>query len=280
MTVKDIDDEGKPSENEPFLVRTRIYEEDNEDDGGDEDKEDEADQDANEEEEEEEEGKEDNNDGLSPDLELLIHWAEKYYSSVQEELDAVMRRGKIRFELLWAFIEPEDELYLQCPHTEVPMCVTYQSGQEAEDRNHQRCFSLVSRYLNRAKDGQPGYSIRTLSIPYFWGEKDIRDLNVYPLEHHAQEKQIRTELIARGRKYAKLSKVLFSHQRFCGNCFVVNANSEVVVRYAKSRIVLDPDEFAKYPPGKSRVPHAVRLDGDMTWDKLADDDLLICVRRR
>jgi hypothetical protein len=108
-------------------------------------------------------------------------------ASVKDELDAVLNRGKIRFELLWAFFEPFDDLYLHCPHTNVPMCVTYQGGEQGKDDHHQPCFSIISHYLSRSKDGQPGYAMRRTIIPHFWGEKEVKELNIYPLAYEQRE---------------------------------------------------------------------------------------------
>ena len=241
---------------------------DNEGDGDDEDKESQKDEDT--------EHKEVISGKLSPGLKLLTHWAIRYEDSVLKELDAVVNKGKIRFELLWAFFEPGEKLYLQCPHTDVPMCVTFQSGEQTTDNYNEPCFSVTSHYVSRGKDGKPCYTTRKTIIPYFWGEKDIKDLNIYPLSHHANEEELCQDLIARGGKYAELMKDPYSHKMFTGRTFFINAQNEAVVRFADSRIMVDPDSFAKHQPGKHRVPNVMRFQDDMTWDNLDDDKLLIC----
>ncbi|KAH8751644.1 hypothetical protein F5883DRAFT_577668 [Diaporthe sp. PMI_573] len=237
-------------------------------DGDEEDKESQKDEDT--------EHKEVNSGKLSPDLELLIHWAKRYEDSVVEELDAVVNKGKIRFDLLWAFFEPGTKLYLQCPHTDAPMCVTFQSGEQTTDNHNETCFSVTSHYVSRSKDGKPGYTLKKILVPYFWGEKDIKDLNIYPLSYHANEEELRRELIERGRKYARLMKDPYSHKMFTGRTFFINAQNEAVVRFADSRIMVDSDSFVKYPPGRHRVPNVMCFQHDMTWDNLDDKNLLIC----
>jgi hypothetical protein len=193
-----------------------------------------------------------------------------------EELDAVVNKGKIRFDLLWAFFEPGTKLYLQCPHTDAPMCVTFQSGEQTTDNHNETCFSVTSHYVSRSKDGKPGYTLKKILVPYFWGEKDIKDLNIYPLSYHANEEELRRELIERGRKYARLMKDPYSHKMFTGRTFFINAQNEAVVRFADSRIMVDSDSFVKYPPGRHRVPNVMCFQHDMTWDNLDDKNLLIC----
>jgi hypothetical protein len=271
---KDGDEEDKDSQKDKGTKHNEVNsgklspDHDTEGDGDDEDKESRKDEDT--------EHKEVNSGELSQDLELLIHWAERYEDSVLEELDAVVNKGKIRFELLWALFEPNEHLYLQCPHTGVPMCVMFLSGELTTDNNNQPCFSVTSHYVSRAKDGKPGYAIRKTNIPYFWGEKDIKDLNIYPLSHHANEEELRRELIERGGKYARLMKDPYSHKMFYGRAFFINAQHEAVVRFADSRIMVDPDSFAKHPPGRHRVPNVICFLHDMSWDNLSDKSLLIC----
>lgn len=107
----------------------------------------------------------------------------------------------------------------------------------------------------------------------------MRRIVIVPGAGHAGVEQLRTKLIACGRKYAELAKVPFSHRMFCGKSFFLNKNSDVVVRYAESCSMLDPNKFAKHPPGKSRIPPAVRIRGDMAWDMLEEDERLLRLSR-
>ncbi|KAH8745537.1 hypothetical protein F5883DRAFT_529493 [Diaporthe sp. PMI_573] len=135
---------------------------------------------------------------------------------------------------------------------------------------------VTSHYVSRSKDGKPGYTLKKILIPYFWGEKDIKDLNIYPLSYHANEEELRRELIERGRKYARLTKDPYSHKMFTGRTFFINAQNEAVVWFADFCIMVDPDSFVKRPAGKHRVPNVMCFQHDMTWDNLGDNNLLIC----
>lgn len=213
-------------------------------------------------------------ESLSEDFELLIYWAEKYYNSVQADLDAVEKRDKIRFNLLWAFFKPKSVLFSRDTHLGVPLCATYISGLEKTDKHGQPFFEIVSLSLGRAVNGKPEYTRRTISIPYFWGEKEIQDVEAYPLEHHADKERIREKLIRRGHKYVGLSKAEFTHLAFDGTCFFINAKNEEETQYDNHRIIVDAWAFNKFAPAMHPVLKTVPFDKE--WNNLGPDELLIC----
>lgn len=68
-------------------------------------------------------------------------------------------------------------------------------------------FGIIDgNYVDYNGDGF-GYSSKFVLNPEFEGTKKITDIPVYPLKFHPREKEVRLDLISRGRKFESLQGI-------------------------------------------------------------------------
>lgn len=137
---------------------------------------------------------------------------------VQPTLDAIKRirdTGLVIWKDLSLVFPPGKLIIVEDPGA-VQHVARVQDGNTAIDHiTHQQVHRLKFEYVDW--DGKThGFSTRTLDIPEYAGHKKVRvsDLKTMPIEFCPSEEELRTKLIARGRRWSALTGV--EYKQFAG----------------------------------------------------------------
>jgi hypothetical protein len=81
-------------------------------------------------------------------LSLLVNCIKKAYSTTGNHLSALLKKGEITYDLLWALFKPHTSVFTIYPGSEQPRCVEYVSGEERRINQDQRYFHIEYYYLD------------------------------------------------------------------------------------------------------------------------------------
>ena len=239
-------------------------------------------------------------DGKIPDperlkpLNLLIQSIKDAYKSTSDRFDALVKDGKITFDLLWVLLEPNKLLCTTCPGTRKPRCVKYDFGEVKITMEGVRYFELECRYLNF--DGHVfGEVIERLAIEEFRGARPIDNLDAFPLRYHPSKAKLEADLVACGGNFVNM---MGSHHRhYQGTSFFqykrelhrVSVDGRIMIDAAlfrkcnpnyprlQSRILAETDGFGNFFDSLTSQSHSpsVKSNG-MVPSEMKKEDLLIC----
>ncbi|KAF7554225.1 hypothetical protein G7Z17_g3076 [Cylindrodendrum hubeiense] len=124
---------------------------------------------------------------------------------------------------------------------------------------------------------------------YFNGYKELTALNVFPLQYHDEQEEIRQELLSRGRKYISLQGV--HYRKYTGVADVLGKDRNATMlgiddyfpiqkTWIKGRIITDPKTFFEARPGHDIYLEPDHdqyiLDESTTNLSLTDEQYIIC----
>lgn len=137
---------------------------------------------------------------------------------VQPTLDSIKRirdTGLVLWKDLHLIFPPGKLILVEEPGA-VQSVVRVQEGNHCFDpRMHQQVHKLKFEYVDW--DGEThGLRTKTLDIPEYAGHKNVRvlDLKTMPLDFYPSEEELRTKLIARGRRWTSMKDV--DYKQFAG----------------------------------------------------------------
>lgn len=184
-------------------------------------------------------------------LGTLIEYLEQEFAEAKKNLDSMLSKGVITFDLSWALWKPSTLLiysptyrYYDVPSVSVVSCTDKRKSQFSTDSK----YSVDSIFVDF--DGKTlAYKPLKREIQPFNGVVNITSLPFYPLQYHKDEVQIRRLLIDRGAKFVSLQGM--HHKLFTGIAFrLVDGKNETMARSREeqSRIMIDPVGFRKVHP--------------------------------
>lgn len=126
-------------------------------------------------------------------LGLLVDYLKSAYVNTTHRLLQLISKNLITYDLLWAFFKPNALVYATCSATHNPRCLIYNSGEENTTMAGTKSWIMDCNYLdsNGEEVGSPAFK---LYIPKFHGAKRINELEVFPIQFHAQGTSILAEL--------------------------------------------------------------------------------------
>ncbi|KAL7923078.1 hypothetical protein ACQKWADRAFT_326354 [Trichoderma austrokoningii] len=183
-------------------------------------------------------------------LGTLIGYLEQEFSEDKKNLDSMLSKGVITFDLLWALWKPSTLIFSPTYRDhDVP---SVSMLRYAENRKNQSPtdskYSINSVYID--SDGKTfAYKPLKREVQHFNGAVDITSLPSYPLQYHKCEAQIRHSLVERGAKFVSLQGI--HHKSFTGLTFpLVQSKRETLTesREERSRIMVDAAGFRDLYP--------------------------------
>jgi hypothetical protein len=144
---------------------------------------------------------------LKADLNTTLRFIEEQHSNAFREVESLNSYGEITWDLLWALFSPNALIFHYHEITEQPQVFFYRGMEIAYTQTGSKYWAIQADFI--ADSGQKfGYASRPkgFEIHEFEGTRKIRDLTTYPLHFYPNQAELRCELVARGRKYALLSK--------------------------------------------------------------------------
>ncbi|KAH6653673.1 hypothetical protein BKA67DRAFT_328506 [Truncatella angustata] len=103
-------------------------------------------------------------------LGLFMDYVNTLFQPTVEQLSALIARGEITYDLLWALFEPNMEIFTTCLGTDASRCVLFNHCEERTDMNGAKFIYLDTRYLN-SKGKILGEVTTGIKIPYFQGTR-------------------------------------------------------------------------------------------------------------
>ncbi|EHK49105.1 hypothetical protein TRIATDRAFT_172361, partial [Trichoderma atroviride IMI 206040] len=183
-------------------------------------------------------------------LGILIEYLEQDFAEAKKNLDSMLSKGVITFDLSWALWKPSTLIYSptyqyhDVPSVSVVSCTDKRKNRPAADSK----YSVDSIFVDF--DGKSlAYKPLRREVQHFHGAINITSLPFYPLQYHKDEAQIRHLLIERGAKFVSLQGI--HHKSFTGIAFqLVQGKKEMMpdLRKEQSRIMVDPVGFRKIHP--------------------------------
>ncbi len=205
-------------------------------------------------------------------LDLLLGFIKKTYEPTTEQLNALLAKGEITYNLLWALFKPNMVVYTTCVGTGKPRCVKFDFGEERKQQiSGVDYFHIGCHYLDF--DGKVFGEISTaLQIEKFRGARRIDTLGIFPLLYHQKEQEMTAYLENRGRSFLKLMHV--NHCQYRGMAFYMKKNRPVKL-FVNSRIMVDAAFFREANPNYARASIDKSDKGSSStsaWDDLWGDD--------
>ncbi|KAL9489584.1 hypothetical protein ACSS6W_001861 [Trichoderma asperelloides] len=151
-------------------------------------------------------------------LKLLIEYLEEEFAEGKKNLDLMLGKGVITFDLLWALWKPHTLIYsptYRChdvPGVSMVICAEKCKGRLSTNPE----YSVEARFVDF--NGKTlTYKTLKQEIQHFDGAVNITSLPVYPLQYHKDEARIRRVLIERGAKFVSLQGI--HHKSYTGIAF-------------------------------------------------------------
>ncbi|KAL7944315.1 hypothetical protein V8C42DRAFT_358502 [Trichoderma barbatum] len=153
-------------------------------------------------------------------LKLLIDYLKTKFAVTIKDLELLLGRGLITFDLLWVLWKPRTLLFssgpeiLNIPTVSMLMDTTPRVN-NAEGKKEKEAESITSRYIKL--DGNTiKLGLIRQDISRFEGAIKITSLGIYPLKYHKNEAQVRMRLLERGSKYLSLQEKGIHQKSFTG----------------------------------------------------------------
>lgn len=144
-------------------------------------------------------------------VDVLLEYLRRDYRQTIASIENLTSHGEINFDLLYAIMVPRSTVVTHCPITgELRALQLVSATKIATPAGF--LYSLICEGIDGDDPGDPKAAgfFRTQSrvlLPDFDGTVKITSLDAYPIQYHPQEADLRRSLVARGRKWSKLSGI-------------------------------------------------------------------------
>jgi hypothetical protein len=185
-------------------------------------------------------------------VDTLIEYLRRDYQQTIASIENMTTHGEITFDLLYAILVPRSTVLTRCPVTgelqalqlisaaRVPTPAGFMynlicegiDSDESEGTNALGFFRTQSRVM----------------LPQFEGTVKITSLDAYPIQFHPHEAEIKRSLIARGKKWSKLTGI--HHMDYKGTAGF-KCQGKVIKYNLNSRIMIDRSNFKRINPNYS-----------------------------
>ena len=182
-------------------------------------------------------------------LGLLESYAKKFHKETSRHISNLLEKRSITHDLLWTLYKPGDILYTTCTKTNRPRAVRFVHGVPGRSS-----FRLDCRYIDN-NGTSIGEAALEISIPSFHGCRDIDSLIVFPLKYHANEAEVRQNLLHQGNRFLSLQGC--HHQCYDGFAVPAGLENNVSKVAVESKIMVDPSAYYQvhpYSPGHRLLP--------------------------
>ncbi|CAM1511017.1 Fc.00g085300.m01.CDS01 [Cosmosporella sp. VM-42] len=177
-------------------------------------------------------------------LKLLLKYVDHDYAKTKESLYPMLENGLITFDLLWALWKPSTLAYTTTyGSTADPRVFKVDMAQQHSSIVKGKFYYIDGKYFEF--DGKKfGYGNVAEEVQEFQGARKITSLACYPLKYHKNEKQLRADLIERGKKFVSLGGV--HYKSYHGMAFLKRKKNQIMkFNVQLSRVMVDPAIFRR-----------------------------------
>ncbi|KAI0088346.1 P-loop containing nucleoside triphosphate hydrolase protein [Irpex rosettiformis] len=202
---------------------------------------------------------------------ILIDYLRKEYKLTLGSFSRLTSHGEITFDLIQLLMVPRSTLITTCPVTREPraldlilvtrvqtmcgfiydlLCESVDAVDEASTNTTWPPEHSGAAEVRKADVGRAFGRVRNrMIIAPFSGTVKITSLDSYPIAYHANEKELRDKLVARGRKWASLAGIHHTHYNGTAAFVVGEGSTKKYVKYSlNSRIMIDRKNFRRLNP--------------------------------
>lgn len=193
-----------------------------------------------------ERAKGDRDEVLISDIEAALQFTEEDYAKTIYEVKTQTEEGRISYNLLWALLSPNSLVFRRESFVEQDQILRVRKVDYGQSSNGARFASIKCDVIR--DDGESfGLAYESLTIDEFPGMRQIRDLDVYPLNMHPESAAIMDQAVARARRFLHVKQTLFETH---GSAIREKENTAFETKLEKffvsvhtSRIILLPFEI-------------------------------------
>jgi hypothetical protein len=217
---------------------------------------------------------------LLDDLSVTLAYLEKDYGSERSEMRGILGEGLITFELLGKFFTPNCELFTDKNELKEPQVMKFTSGEYEESQSGEKWYLVLASLITH--DGEDlGWGKTRIKLPYFQGKMKVVDLQVFPLDRHAQRESIRLDLANRGRRFVSLlQEPVCAWYGATAVCSVRTGSDWEEVKFlANKRVMVDPSAWLTHNHSWNTLRTPIVRDKKSVLLSVRDEDFLFCNHR-
>ncbi|KAH9931585.1 P-loop containing nucleoside triphosphate hydrolase protein [Fomitopsis serialis] len=194
-------------------------------------------------------------DNVLRSLEVLLDYLRTDFQATISQISNLLAHEEISSDLLYAILIPGTLLVTTDPSTGEPCVLQLKSFAKGTTS-----YTLNGEGLDVIDDPQDnntdnvsapagattkfGRVLRSIQIPHFRGVVKINTLSAYPMSYHSNEARLKEALLARARKWMKLSGVHHMHYQGTAVIGVETQCGRVYIKYqTDSRTIIDRGAF-------------------------------------
>lgn len=152
-------------------------------------------------------------------VEVLFDYFRKDYLATLSSIENLTAHGEITFDLLYAILVPRTIMVMTNPVTREPQALQLATATKFETGGGMEAYELI---LEGIDVDDTAYNIKAFArtrsrmvVVPFAGTVKITSLDIYPLQYHPQEAEIRQTLLTRGRKWTNYAHGVH-HMQYSG----------------------------------------------------------------
>lgn len=203
---------------------------------------------------------------------------DKDYADIKKSLYPMLENGLITFDLLWALWKPDTLAYTTTYGSpDEPRVLRVEMAEKHKNMMKGVFYYISGKYFEY--DGkQFGYGSIAEEVSEFRGARKITSLPVYPLQYHKNERELRKQLIERGKKFVSLAGVQYKQHQ--GMAYV-KVKKSIKKHNVNGRIMIDANVHRRINPNypvstvRPKEHDTVTIDEDSSDEEGAcgcDDD--------
>ncbi|KAF2731968.1 AAA family ATPase [Polyplosphaeria fusca] len=231
---------------------------------------------------EEEKFKAEPNRMLINDIGTALRFIEEDFGSDIRSLRSLLAGKEITYDLLWTIFSPKELLIcFGHGHMNQTQALKLLSSGYSERPNGTPYFYVEGQVITH--DGEDfGRSELYIGIDTFQGAKSLTSLPVFPMKFWPEEKQLREELIDRGKKYIELLKKPVCREYPDGHAIrevknLLKAERQLEKTNMKGRVMVDPMGFRMHnSDSQLNQPYVLSTNEMNGQTQFTDDELLRC----
>ncbi|EPS36366.1 hypothetical protein H072_10103 [Dactylellina haptotyla CBS 200.50] len=188
--------------------------------------------------------KEDKKSEKGRHLKLLLDFLDSEFATLDADYRNYMEQGLTSFDLMWTLFKPGELVYTSFDgHARV-----FESKGFKEQQISCAVYGVIDGTYIDYNGEEFGHAQRYVLNPDFEGTRKITELDAFPLQYHPREKEVRLDLISRGRKFESLAGI---HCMDYSGPTISGSGHWGSKLYVNGRVMVDVKTHVHYHPDKA-----------------------------
>ncbi|KAF3929140.1 hypothetical protein AA313_de0200101 [Arthrobotrys entomopaga] len=176
-------------------------------------------------------------------LKLLLDFLDAEFSQLDADYRNYMEQGLTSFDIMWTLFKPGELVYTSFDgHARV-----FETKGYKEQQLNCNVFGVIEGNYVDYNGDEFGYASKYVLNPEFDGTRKITELDAFPLRYHPREKEVKMDLISRGRKFESLAGI---HCMDYSGPTISGAGHWGSKLYVNGRVMVDVKTHVHYHPDK------------------------------